>query len=154
MKESRSVVNVSPMSVEVIERPSGIMAVSFVRTPPAPSRPVKLHAALRPWRVQKTLRKATPCLVVPTECVLNLVNDFLRSGKRYCSTFDPKGLQAAFMSLPERWTPRYVDFHEAGRVLDHFECDKLTASCNTWTPWMRQRLRLQRRRLETVVVAE
>lgn len=82
-------------------------------------------------------------LVVPRDLVASLVDDFLASRKGrdgfYCSNFAPDEVREALRSLP---VVAYdaVDFHAASRVITEYECHKAAGRCNTWTPWMRQRL--------------
>lgn len=78
-----------------------------------------------------------PKLVVPRAVVAGLVEAFLASGKPHCSSFDPIGLGAAFCALPGE---AVVDYHAASRVLEKFVCCKMSANCNSWTPWMRHQL--------------
>lgn len=82
-------------------------------------------------------------LIVRRELVDGLVLEFMKSYKgrtgRYCSSFDSLAIYTALTSLPDN--DGYVDYHAASRVLDKFECNKLTAFCNSWTPWMRNCLK-------------
>lgn len=84
-----------------------------------------------------------PRLLVPTTAVREMVADFLASpkgrAKRYCSSFDPSEMVPALAAIPEV-IEGAVSFHEASAVIGKFECYKLTAFCNAWTPWMRDRL--------------
>ena len=83
--------------------------------------------------------------LVEAHVVRGLVTAFLQSPKfrrGTCSTWAdvaPK-LQAAFNALPEL-QPGFVDFHDATRALLQYECHKLSAHCNSWTPWMQHQLR-------------
>lgn len=83
-----------------------------------------------------------PQLVVPRRVIDALVDDFLASGKRYCTSFRPDALRDALRVLPGGDS---VNFHLASRTLGRFECTKMTGGCNTWTPWMRHRLNANKR---------
>ncbi len=84
--------------------------------------------------------------VVPTVVVRRLVDDFLASPKgvhhRYCSTFTygKDEMRATFEAIPQRF-PGFVDYQIASESLIPFICCKLAAHCDSWTPWMRHRLR-------------
>lgn len=92
-----------------------------------------------------------PRQYVPLAVVHNLVDAFLASRKglehSYCSSFDPDQMRTTLQSVPARahWDGtqqmEFAAYHEAVQVVLWFQCSKMTAHCNSWTPWMLDHLR-------------
>lgn len=99
--------------------------------------------------------------VVARDVVEGLVDAFLASPKGrdhgYCTSFRPTDMKLALANLPD-FAPGLVDYNSASEVLNVFECHKMTGRCNSWTPWMRNRLREAKRPLpdapQSVVAVE
>lgn len=92
-----------------------------------------------------------PRQYVPEAIVRSLVDDFLASRKgrerAYCSAFRPDDMRTCLCCIPVGafWDGResgyWIAYHEAVQVVLWFQCHKLTAHCDAWTPWMLDALR-------------
>jgi hypothetical protein len=92
-----------------------------------------------------------PRLYVLRETVRALVDDFLVSPKgrekRYCTSFRPDEMRTCLHAIPvgAYWDGtthnEWCAYHECVQVVLWFECHKMTSKCNSWTPWMLDRLR-------------
>lgn len=84
-----------------------------------------------------------PRYAVPRSTVDELVGGFLESedgrAGRFCTGFAPDQLRVALRDLPD--SQALVDFDVVSAAVEEFACRKLTANCDTWTRWMRSRLR-------------
>ena len=93
-------------------------------------------------------KNQTP-LLLDRQLVLSLVEQFAATGKPACTSYRPEKLAEAFAALPvvhrdPHSGAEFVDYHAAQRVIDQYECYKLTGICNSWTQWMRLFLRARR----------
>ena len=73
------------------------------------------------------------------EVVEALVDDFLATKRHYCDAFRPDLMRAMMEQAVAGSTA--IPYHDVTTLLRFFECRKLTADCNSWTPWMRERCR-------------
>jgi hypothetical protein len=88
-----------------------------------------------------------PRQYVAEDVVRGLVDAYLASGHSHCSSFRPDAMRAVLAEIPVRafWDGKeqgkWIAYHEAAQIVLWFECHKMTASCNDWTPWMLDRLK-------------
>lgn len=95
--------------------------------------------------------------VVPKQVVMDLVGDFLASGNgrfgRFCHEFRPAEMREELCKCNEI-IPSYFDYNEVSNVISDFECRKLSALCNTWTSWMRHRIRYTKLKIDAALKNE
>lgn len=89
---------------------------------------------------------------IPTKIVHSLVDDFLTSYKGrtgfYCSKFDKEMMKLHFQALKES-KPGHISYNDVSAVIMQHHCCKLAANCNSWTPWMLERLKQTKRRIKS-----
>jgi hypothetical protein len=89
-----------------------------------------------------------PLFYMDVREVHDIVDWFINSDTFHCTSFEPNEMRAAFQALPIEVVTEdgtgLISVATLMKVLDRFECHKMTGGCNTWTDWMKTWIREHR----------